>query len=1358
MNRQHQKVINRYLAPGFSDRNARMIGFPSVKALGSFFVQLNNRDPEAVWFARALTGLTDKTVNQVRENLEENKPLAIPQLSYTFLKRPETVQRTRSMRDTIDLLQRKDLPADLGRGELNGRINFTIRARPMGSDDWKEFSRSVPLDGISNSRLNAAVTAQAESLLREYQYFDELEFKDNFVTFSGHDADTNRPFPLRHIMMRSVGLEIDGLPQPWDKDDGLCVFNALKAAYDTPINRMQRFWAKGPEHFFDILTKIYHKTSADLDPEDEYDRNYDAKTHGPTPFLIVEGFCKPNGIPCHCMDSNGICFYSYEPKDRHKQRHTLCFRVQGNHIFLEKAKAQSLSKALSSTLPGIQQTGKGIGDKELVLLDDNESDGMEHLRKVIAEHGCAPQGWKITMAHDKIVSWELGKKVYVLPSDSITKAQQLMANMDRPWEGETVAGVIQELVKKCFGPNGLPRTQPNPEARAVLTAPGIMDRAPYGLTKAGAAIKGDLEEMIKDGRAITWDETKSHGSSLYNPEEPWCNVGPHDRVVDIDEDLQSLFDPTQPGLYFCDVEEEEHPLFRRGTNWYCRALVKDARKRKLKFKVLHHLECTVSYPRDHYRGLLCSFVEVAKGDADLYKALITHLSGYLGKTRKESSTMYIDKDPNVVWANYRNKVNDASTMVAPKRVLVDANGKVTEHHRPCEHPNATPIAPVSLSNTSICRHCSNKLEDVHHLVDGNLYCHQCQMDGKTPEHGCPPKHYEEYFMYGTRRVCQLAEQSVTHYIQVLDFANMRLARWEDQLGEVYLRKTDCVVAAPPPKNPKQAPRAPCDHEDPKVRAAVSTWGRYKQVMATPKVHRRLMPVSVPPPKRRNWFRYHHICDSNQYQDVLNLVLDQGRVLINGGPGTGKTWMGLKVGAMLENMGLKVQYMAFTNMAAMNIDGLTIDRAIGLRSTEDADDNDASFFSTKWVKALRKYGAFVIDEVSLIPGPRLAALETLAQAFPTAKFILIGDRDQCGYVEPGAKHQDVWPDYFDHPTMIELAGGNWVNLVVRHRSKCPKLDITMDRLRAGERLPSGLPRGCMPLSLSFTNRIRNRVNANQNYQYFKEAKAKGLVIKVLQANQHGKQMYMFRGVPLQAKDNKKRGFKAEEAPHGRVFLANNEMFKVHSIRGRWVTLETQRRRRIPGTIEFEQYPYFIVVALSAIQQWFKLAYCITVHSAQGCTFTEPFTIWEAHRMERRILYTAVGRAQRLEQVHLPPKELAHLEYVDEAKEARDRYFIKAKLDNYKQQDNDKGHHHSPEEYPSPADILDDLIRCGYTCDRCQREVKLIKNYDPHNRDPRQWTLQRLDNRKGHILGNLANFCYECNVSRPEVSHMAPVDEE
>jgi hypothetical protein len=152
------------------------------------------------------------------------------------------------------------------------------------------------------------------------------------------------------------------------------------------------------------------------------------------------------------------------------------------------------------------------------------------------------------MSQDKVVGWSLGNKQYMVDGNAIKKAQQLMKNMCLPWEGHTVAGVLQMLVKEVFGFKGLPRLQPNPEARKVLLAPGIANKAQFGLTEAGQRVKDELDAMVKDGRAVVYDQSKSHGNSLYNPEEPWYNAGPHDCIVDIDEDLQSSYDPTEPGL------------------------------------------------------------------------------------------------------------------------------------------------------------------------------------------------------------------------------------------------------------------------------------------------------------------------------------------------------------------------------------------------------------------------------------------------------------------------------------------------------------------------------------------------------------------------------------------------------------------------------------------------------------------------------------------------------------------------------------------------------------------------------------------------------------------------------------------
>jgi hypothetical protein len=404
-------VIARVLALGFTDRQARMIGFKNVKTLGNFLIHLSNEDPLAIWIARVLKGNRDMTRKQIERELSNNRPVAIPQLDYTFLKRPETVATMRSIQDSMALLERKDVSHGLGTGLLSGHMQMTVEAWPTGTNPETEapsrvFPRSIPIDGVGRSKLGPVMKAKAEDVLRQYMNDSEFEKvqiqgeEGGVLTFRGYEVQgqRKRPVDMGRFTMRRLHMAMDGLPQDWDKDDGMCVWHALDHLYNNDLSRMKRYFNKGPDHFFDQMTKLYHKTALDLDEEDEYDSQYNAKTHGVSPHLLMEGFCKPHNIPCHVMDSNGMCVYSFEPTERHRHAHTLCFRVQSNHIYLDPAKARSLAKALSSTVPKMpfkhdKDTVTQVEAKEYVLLDgDDTTDGYMHLCKAIKEHDCAPQG------------------------------------------------------------------------------------------------------------------------------------------------------------------------------------------------------------------------------------------------------------------------------------------------------------------------------------------------------------------------------------------------------------------------------------------------------------------------------------------------------------------------------------------------------------------------------------------------------------------------------------------------------------------------------------------------------------------------------------------------------------------------------------------------------------------------------------------------------------------------------------------------------------------------------------------------------------------------------------------------------
>jgi 5-methylcytosine-specific restriction endonuclease McrA len=59
------------------------------------------------------------------------------------------------------------------------------------------------------------------------------------------------------------------------------------------------------------------------------------------------------------------------------------------------------------------------------------------------------------------------------------------------------------------------------------------------------------------------------------------------------------------------------------------------------------------------------------------------------------------------------------------------------------------------------------------------------------------------------------------------------------------------------------------------------------------------------------------------------------------------------------------------------------------------------------------------------------------------------------------------------------------------------------------------------------------------------------------------------------------------------------------------------------------------------------------------------------------------------------------------------------------------------------IVDLLCQCDLTCFYCRDPVKIL--YE-HVRDKKQWSLERLDNSRGHNTDNVVIACLSCNLKR------------
>jgi hypothetical protein len=92
-------------------------------------------------------------------------------------------------------------------------------------------------------------------------------------------------------------------------------------------------------------------------------------------------------------------------------------------------------------------------------------------------------------------------------------------------------------------------------------------------------------------------------------------------------------------------------------------------------------------------------------------------------------------------------------------------------------------------------------------------------------------------------------------------------------------------------------------------------------------------------------------------------------------------------------------------------------------------------------------------------------------------------------------------------------------------------------------------------------------------------------------------------------------------------------------------------------------------------------------------------------------------------------------------------IQQKINGYKSQDLDKS-------LFSIADFVDlnytiDLIKkSDLKCYYCKNEMKIL--YE-HVREPKQWSLERIDNKYGHNKNNVEIACLSCNLRRKTMYH-------
>ena len=300
-------------------------------------------------------------------------------------------------------------------------------------------------------------------------------------------------------------------------------------------------------------------------------------------------------------------------------------------------------------------------------------------------------------------------------------------------------------------------------------------------------------------------------------------------------------------------------------------------------------------------------------------------------------------------------------------------------------------------------------------------------------------------------------------------------------------------------------------------------------------------------------------------------------------GYGKSWIAERV---IEAVGAdKCCVLGYTNIAANNIGGNTFHKTFKI----NMDDHKAAF-SAKDI--MKDRDVLIVDEISQVPSKLYKLIEDVKRM--GKRVLIFGDLKQ---ILPIGEEKDGL-------TMLQILCENRI-VLTKYKRGDAELLAALTKVRERKCVPfeEGEKGG---LHFCFTKTMRDKINEREIMKV-----KKGYFDLV--ANENLKRIYV--GMPLRSAITKTDGS-----------MLNGERWRIEEINDGLVFLQSLIRSDTKLEVEMD-----------SIHKSFVPGYAMTIHSSQGLTIKEPYTV---HIEERtafskeeiwRMIYTAVSRSCKKEQV-------------------------------------------------------------------------------------------------------------------------------
>lgn len=453
----------------------------------------------------------------------------------------------------------------------------------------------------------------------------------------------------------------------------------------------------------------------------------------------------------------------------------------------------------------------------------------------------------------------------------------------------------------------------------------------------------------------------------------------------------------------------------------------------------------------------------------------------------------------------------------------------------------------------------------------------------------------DLIIFGNKCEQRLNEISLIAYIQILDQSNIKVHQYTTQLlketkGTLIAINTDCITIKGKKINIEEN----------------KEWGALRNCENPNINNEMIIKTNNYNYKPYKWNIHENIKSSNDYNEIINIIDNSNGIMINGDAGTGKSYLIKKI---KEIKGERCEILAFTNKASLNVNGKTIHSFLSIS-------NDNKIKTEQLKKKLFNIDIIIIDEISMVSAFLWNFISLIKEIKPTLKFVFVGDDKQLPPVE---EYKNI--DYFNHGVIMDLVDNNKIILSVIHRYnlKLKELSNNVDNTDYIYKNLKPFNQKETLKNLCYTNQTRKNINKLINESELLKITSPIIYKKNDNIKDDIKQdIYIYEGLPVIAYKTKR-----EKNKDGLKWF-NNETFNV-------IKVDNNKGLITISTIRPEEGEINYIINVEIFNNYFIMAYCITVHKSQGDTIEEKFNIYEYEKMSKKMRYTAITRATEINNI-------------------------------------------------------------------------------------------------------------------------------